>query len=519
MIRYLDIQRLAVIDALQVELEPGLNVVTGETGAGKSVLVGAIGLLLGGRASPELVRTGADEARVQAVFEDGEGGEHVVRREVATQGRSRAFIDDVLATTAALRTLAGALVDLHGQHEHQALLDPTTHLALLDAYADTTEARQEVADTFTGWRDAQAALARARADETDWTERTDRSRSELQEIERVAPRADEDRELDAELQILRNAATLHRSCSDAYLELYEGDDAVLGRLRAMWRTLDELAELDPRFLPYTQARAGIDSQLEDLAFFLRSYAGAIDVSPERLQQAEDRLALLERLKRRCGAPLSDIITSQTRLRAELDRHGDAAARINQLERELEATRHLYLTRAGELSRARHTAATDLARSLDGVLAQLAMPRARCDFRLRSWGEDEARWTEDGIDDGELYLSPNPGEEPRRLARIASGGELSRVALALRTLTSADAPGKTLIFDEVDAGIGGHVADVVGGCSGVWRTAIRSSASRTSRRSPPTDSIISGSARPCARAARRRGSRFWGWRLGRRSWRG
>lgn len=461
MIRYIDVKNLAVIDTLQVEFGPGLNVVTGETGAGKSVIVGAVGLLVGGRASSDLVRTGMDEARVQAVFEDGLGREHLVRREIASQGRSRAFVDDVIVTTAALRTFASQLVDLHGQHQHQALLDPKTHLSMLDHYADLVGLRTQTQETFSRWHETKVKLERAELDGKKKKEQSERLLLEMEEIRRVAPKEGEDRELDAEVRILRNAEELKQRSSSAYAELYEGDFAALGRLRTLWREINELADLDEKFQPYVQASASIDSQLEDLAFFLRSYASSVDIVPGRLEQVEDRLAVLERLKRLFNTTLGEIVATEHRSRAELDEHEDASDEIARLSVALQQEKETYVGFAQKLSSARIAAAVQLQRDLEQVLSKLSMERAQCEFRFKTHENDEKLWTESGFNEGEWFFSANPGEELRRLAKIASGGEISRVALALRTLTSSDAPGRTLIFDEVDAGIGGHVADVVG----------------------------------------------------------
>lgn len=461
MIRYIDVKNLAVIDALQVELGTGLNVVTGETGAGKSVLVGAVGLLIGGRASPDLVRTGMEEARVQAVFEDSSGREHLVRREIASQGRSRAFIDDVIVTTAALRALASQLVDLHGQHQHQELLDPKTHLSVLDHYADSIGLRTQTQEAFNKWHDAKVELETAELDGKKRKEGNERLLLEAEEIRRVAPKDGEDRELDTEVRILRNVEDLKRRSSSAYAELYEGDSAALGRLRMLWREIEELSSLDEKFQPYVEASASIDSQLEDLAFFLRSYASSMDVVPGRLEQVEDRLAVLERLKRRFSATLGEIVETERRSRAALDGHEDASAEIARLAVTLQQKKETYVELAQKLSSERISAAVRFQQDLEQVLSKLSMERARCEFRFETHEDDEKLWTESGFNEGELFFSANPGEELRRLAKIASGGEMSRVALALRTLTSSDAPGRTLIFDEVDAGIGGHVADVVG----------------------------------------------------------
>ena len=279
MFRFLNIQHLAVIDGLQMEFEPGLNVLTGETGAGKSIVVEAFGLLMGGRASPGLVRTGEARALIQASIETPEGREIVVRREISAEGRSRAFIDDVLATTGALKELGSRFVDLHGQHEHEALLDPRTHLDVLDQYAGLTAERAVVSTTFQRLRAARDELEHARTNEREQTARTELLAFQLGEIERAAPRPDEDQDLGAARQVLASAEQLHRLCSEGYVKLYEGDDAVLASLEKVWRHMTDLAALDPKFIPYLDVRESVKAQLEDLAFFLRSYEASIEASP------------------------------------------------------------------------------------------------------------------------------------------------------------------------------------------------------------------------------------------------
>jgi DNA repair protein RecN (Recombination protein N) len=271
----------------------------------------------------------------------------------------------------------------------------------------------------------------------------------------------EDEELAATRQVLANADRLQRLCAEAYDSLYEGDHAALPALGTVWKKLGDLAALDATFGPYLEARTSVKSQLEDLAFFLRSYASAIDASPARLQQVEDRLALVERLKKKHGPDLDGVIEKGEAIARELHDIEHATERAAELAAALEEGRQAYLSTARALSAKRRTAAARFSRALEKSLADLAMTRTRCEVRFRD-AEGESQWSDRGIEEGEFYISPNPGEDLKPLARIASGGELSRIMLALRTLASTDAPGKTLIFDEVDAGIGGAVADVVGG---------------------------------------------------------
>jgi len=461
MLRFLKVRHLAVIEQVEVEFGPGFNVLTGETGAGKSILVEGIGLLVGGRASSDLIRTGEDAASVQAVF-DGPGGELIIRREITSAGRSRAFVNDDVVTTAALKEIGRRLVGLHGQHEHQQLLDPASHLAVIDAFGALDAARDAVGARFQAWRAAQDALDRTRMDARERAARIEMLSFQLDEIDKVSPNAGEDDALAAERQVLANAERLTRLSAEAYAALYDGDAAALASLGAVWKRLAELSDVDARFAPYLEARDTIKPQLEDLAYFLRAYAGGIDASPERLQAVEDRLSALERLKRKHGPALDDVLTRAAALRAERGALTQPDAQTGTLEARVAEAAAAYLHEARALSKARREAAGEFAMRLVAALAELAMPRTRCEMRFQDGPPgDQSRWTATGIDAGELYLSPNPGEDPKPLARIASGGELSRIMLALKTIASADDPGRTLIFDEVDAGIGGAVADVVG----------------------------------------------------------
>src|SRR5438477_7960771 len=294
MLRFLRIRNLAVIEAVEVEFEPGFNVLTGETGAGKSILVEAVGLLLGARSAAELVRTGETLATIEAIFEDRDERELIVRREISSQGRSRSFINGALATAAALRDLSARLVELHGQHEHQALLDPLTHLPLLDEFADATELASRVATSWSAVRTVRDELERSRMDAREKSARLDLIAFQLGEIERAAPRPAEDEELATLRQVLASAERIQRLCEESYAALYESDQAVLAGLGGVWKRVSELATIDTQFAPYLDARDTIKSQLEDLAFFLRAYAQGVEAAPARLQQVEDRLALLER---------------------------------------------------------------------------------------------------------------------------------------------------------------------------------------------------------------------------------
>ena len=460
MIRFLGIHDLAIVDTLECEFEPGFNVLTGETGAGKSIIVGAIGLLVGERGSSGAVRTGADRAVVQAAFETTAGGETIVRREVAAAGRGRIFIDDTLALATTLRKLGRRLLDIHGQHAHQALLDPRTHLALLDAYGGDEASVGTVADRYEVWRAARAHLVEAERGAREQAERTEALAFALAEIERISPEAGEDERLRIERTRLANAERLEALAGGAYGRLYERDDSIVSALSTVWRQVEELATLDPSFIPYLEARTSVEPALDELARALRSCAADVEASPQRLAEVESRLAEIERLAKRHGGSLAAVLDRRRDIADELDGTADDAARLASLVAAVDAARHAYLAAAATLSTRRTEWAAALAPALARELHALAIPDGRFDARLDR-GLDETHWGASGTDSAELFFSANPGEDLRPLSKIASGGELSRVMLALKTLATVDDRGKTLVFDEVDAGIGGDAAYRVG----------------------------------------------------------
>ncbi len=460
MIRYLAIKNLAVIESAAVEFERSFNVLTGETGAGKSMLVEAVGLLLGGRASSDLVRTGEDVASVEAQLETPDGRDVVVRREITAQGRSRAFVDGQLVNAGALRALVSELVELHGQHEHQALLDPATHLPMLDGWAQLGTEAAAVATAWGVVSEAAQTLARAELDAGERASRLELVEFHLAELRKAAVLEGEDEALERTRDVLRHAGRLQTLCAEAYGLLYDQETAALGTLAQVWKRVGELAAIDDAFASHAAARDAIKAQLDDLALTLRDYGEGLDASPGKLQEIEDRLALLERLKRKHGPTLEEVRARTALLERELEaltggpQHKDAA------RARLEEARVAFLAAARRLSAARHKAALPLGRAIEAGLAEVGMARVTFQVRLTT-SDTPQTWHAGGIDTAEFYLAANPGEDPRPLARIASGGELSRIMLAFKTLAAGEHPSRTLIFDEVDAGIGGRAASVVG----------------------------------------------------------
>jgi len=476
MIKWLKINNIALVHSVELELGAGLTLLTGETGAGKSILIDALGLLLGQRASPELVRSGEEQALVEGLFEapaaraflEAHGlpadDEIVVRREIQVSGKGRVTVNGALTPVSLLRELGAGLVTIHGQHEPQGLLDPESHLALLDRHAGV--ATQGVAVLFARLREIDEELDGLRRDRREWERRREMLEFQAQEIEAARLDVGEEAALRQEKAVQSNAGRLSALAEEAYALLYEEETAALARLKQAYRRVEELASIDARFEPYRVARGDVLAALEDLAFFLRDYREGIQVSPGRVDEIESRLALIERLKRKYGASVEEILAFGARCRSDLEASGSAEDR----ERALVAARadaaQRYFSAAQELSRKRRSAAKDLQKRVEAELGQLAMERTR--FRVQfdpdvppADATDSSSWSAAGLESGEFLLSPNPGEELRPLARIASGGELSRILLALNAASGLETAGKTLVFDEVDAGIGGRVAEVVG----------------------------------------------------------
>src|SRR5215467_11687648 len=411
MLRFLRITHLAVIDAAEVEFGAGLNVLTGETGAGKSILVEAVGLLLGGRASADMVRTGEEVATVEAIFEAGQE-ELLVRREITSQGRSRAFVNGALATATVLRDLSSRLVELHGQHEHETLLDPASHLAVVDSFGGLQTLNDPVVEAFDSWQAAGAELRRVQRAAADRQTRQDAIAFQLGELERAGLNADdvdEDEDLASTKQVLASAERVQRLCEESYSTLYERDDAVLAGLGGVWRRVADLAALDRRFEPFLVERDAIKSQLEELASFLRHYAGSIESSPERLQQVEDRLALLERVKRKYGPTLQHCIERRDAIKRELSELERSDERIEELEREHAVARERFLTAARTLSEARRRTSGRLGAAIENLARELAMEHLRFEVRFAP-DLVETEWSPRGIDQAEFFVSPNPGEE-------------------------------------------------------------------------------------------------------------
>ncbi|HHH28349.1 MAG TPA: DNA repair protein RecN [Polyangiaceae bacterium] len=485
MLSVLRIKNLAIIDELEVELTPGLNVITGETGAGKSILIGALGLVLGHKGRSELVRTGAERAEVEALFELGEDqeararlaasgidggadGELIIRRVLNKSGRTRAYVNGTLTTARQLAELARGLVDVSSQHEHHTLVDPATHMRFLDEFGQLGDLSARVSEVHRGLREAEDALARARAASLERGEREDFLRFQIKEINDLDPSPGEDSALERERSRLMHAERLVDSAGGAEVELYSSDDAICARLDRVAKLIREGADLDPTLAPHAEAVEGALAQLEDTARELSAYAQDVHIDPARLREVDDRHHRLRGLMKKFGGDVDGVLARRDELSAELEQLAGVEATIEALSKERDMALRRATKEARKLSKARRKIAKKLGDAIGGELATLGMGGAKVEVQVQPLAErrgelsiDGARLTETGIDRVEFLIAPNRGEAPRPLRKIASGGELSRALLAVKRVLSGVGRAGLYVFDEVDSGVGGAIAEVIG----------------------------------------------------------
>jgi DNA repair protein RecN (Recombination protein N) len=497
----LRLENYAVIDNLAVEFGHGLNLLTGETGAGKSILIDALALLLGDKASTEVIRSGADRAVVSAVFDIQGAAEKsvskilesngldenesiILRREVAAGGKGRVFVNNQPATVAVLRLLAPHLATIHAQNESVLAFDGPARLALLDTFAAAELDPVEAA--FAAWKELRSRIDELERGEQDRLRLVDLWIFQKREIEEARLEAGEDERLETEKRVLANAEKIYNAAINAFDLLYEGNGSTASSLRAAQKQIEELARYEPKFQEAFESLESARISVEDVGATVRDYAGGIHASPEHLAQVEDRLALLDRLKRKYGPTLHEVIQFGAEVARKLSEVENKDEILRQLRAELNKAAGAYLEAARELSKTRTDAARKLERLVETEVNDLAM---KAIFRIGvTTLEDQANWTSAGIDQVVYLIATNTGEPLRPLEHIASGGELSRVMLALKA--SVDSPTshkngekwgtpagqkppvsrksgetwgtpRTLVFDEIDTGIGGRAAEAVG----------------------------------------------------------
>ncbi|MFA7059842.1 MAG: DNA repair protein RecN, partial [Pedobacter sp.] len=469
MLTDLSIKNIAIIDSLQLSFRTGLTVLTGETGAGKSIIIDAVGLIMGARAYSDLIRSGAEEAVVEAIFdisrlpelrrqiEDAgleSGNELLIKRSISRSGKNRIFINGGMATLALLADISRCLINIYGQHESQTLLKPDNNLLLLDAFAGLTTQREEFTGIFGQVQAVQERLVRLEDEEREAARKLDLLSFQSAEIAMANLRSGEEEELEERRQVLASAEKLGGASTEAFERLYGGDGAILGQLRRINSSITELALIDPELGELSANMESAYLQLEDAAISLRNYASRIEADPAALQQTDDRLDQIGRLKKKYAPTTGGILAFKQEIDAELDLLRGREQDRHQLEVTRDELTTMLITQGRDLTKRRTKAAAALKKALEAEAHQLAMKNAIFEITLDALTEPRTS----GFERIEFLFSPNPGEAPRPLARIASGGELSRLMLAIKqVLPEGDVP--TLVFDEVDAGIGGATSEL------------------------------------------------------------
>ena len=484
MLSQLTISDFAIISHLEIDFKSGLNILSGETGAGKSIIMNAVNLILGGRASADLIRTGAKEARVEALFILPENpflkdllsemdlpfnGELLVKRSISREGRNKVMINNSLATIQMLSRLALMMISISGQHEHQLLLKPDNHLFLLDDFGGLSEDRMALNESFREYESVLDEKQRLERELQEGRERQELTHFQIREIEAANITVGEDSALEEEKKRLRYAGQLKELIAKSYQSLYENEGSIVSELSICIRDMEKGAAMDKRLDTIQKALSSARAELEDAGLELRDLQETIVIDPSRLEEVEERLQVLNRLKKKYGASLDDVLNHQKALSGMMDNLDQQEKDMNEINKRLEKKRSEIILKATVLSGQRKQAAKIMQLSVENELGLLDMRGTRFEVRFNNGGFGEGDHPEaqikdiksDGYDRVEFMLSPNVGEDLKPLSRIASGGELSRIMLALKTILARKTSVETVIFDEVDAGIGGATAEVVG----------------------------------------------------------
>jgi DNA repair protein RecN (Recombination protein N) len=474
MIKFLRIRNLATIEDLRLDLEEGFSILTGETGAGKSIIIDSLRLLLGERGSADLLRTGKSEAVVEAVFDtkeapglppdvSAEDGELAIQRQISEQGTGKAYLGGVLVPLKKLKDTGAGLVDIYGQHDHVFLLNLDNHLNFLDSFGSALALRQEAGRLAQELRQKHKEKQELEASQRDATQRLDFLEYQIKEIEAAALRPGEEAELLQQRHILKNAERIASLVEGALDVASEREESLLSLMAKLRSLLAELSGFDPAFHEIGDSLEPADITLREVTNLLLKYKDRQPVSPESLEKIEERLSLIEKLKRKYGQNLADIQVHFARIREERDRlvHGEES--LSQINAAIDTLFQEYGEKAGRLSEKRRLAARDLQSLVEKEVGQLGMKKARFEVQVRTSALDREqadKMRDSGLDEVEFLISPNPGEQLRPLRKIASGGELSRVMLALKSIGREQEGFKTLIFDEIDSGIGGKTAEFI-----------------------------------------------------------
>ena len=479
MLSLLKIKNIALIDALEIEFGPGLNLLTGETGSGKSIIVDSLDALTGERVSNDLIKEGEESARIEGLFtvtgepaviklldesgietDNSDKIDLIIRRELSLSGKNRVFVNNQLVTQGFLKMLGPHLADIHGQGEQAALYDIETHIGMLDQFADVDTMKTGVSEIYRHLSVTKTELAMLEKNESEKLQLLDILRFQVKEIKDADIQWNEDHDLEAEKHRLNNIEKVSKLSDDAFALLYENDQSTLATLERASRDISELNEYETSFSEHVATLTGVKASLEDIAFAIRDFRGRLEFSPERLELIDNRLAEISRLKRKYGGSIESVFERLQDAELRLEGIETAEFREKELKQKIAEFRAEYLKRAGELHEKRVSAARKFEKEVEKDLKAVALEKAL--FEVRFEGEaDDSGFTTTGYDRVEFYFSANPGESPRPLAKVASGGEASRLMLILKTAARSNDSGKTAVFDEIDIGIGGRVAEAVG----------------------------------------------------------
>jgi DNA repair protein RecN (Recombination protein N) len=478
MLTELSIRNFAIIDEMKVSFTGGLNVITGETGAGKSIIIGAVGLLLGERASADMIRSFEESATVEALFDIGEkddlkkrirqmgfhvGKELILKRIVTRTGKNRVYIDGQLATLGMLSTISESLINICGQHEHQVILNADNHIDILDEFGGLLPIRLEYADMYGQYLSLKERIREVLSVKKTRGEREDLLRFQFKEIDDAGIRAGEDTALLEEKKVLNNVQRLMDYAAGAHDVLYGRAGSVLAELRGTIASIREIKKIDTGLRVSDGDLDNIYYQLEEIALALRDYMKNLSYDPARLETIDDRLELLGRLKRKYGLTLEEVSQKRLQIEEELKAIASVDDEIEKMSKDIEALSPRLLEKASDLSKKRRNAASVLKKAIEGEIHSLRMETAQFEvaFKTPEDYQGSAPFNPKGIDEVEFFLATNVGESLKPLNRIASGGELSRIMLALKNVLAKTGSVGTIIFDEVDSGIGGATAEDVG----------------------------------------------------------
>jgi len=488
MLKTLQIKDYALIENIFVTFKKGLNIITGETGAGKSIIIGALSLILGERADSDAIRNGKNKAVIEGIF-DNSGNETarkflisnqieifdelIIRREVSIQGKSRAFINDTPVSVSTLKLLGNLLVDLHGQHQHQSLLYPENHLHLLDEIAGNENLLQQFGDEYQRFYSSNIDFKKMITNANNVREKKEFYEFQLKEINEVSPEKNEDEKLKSELKILENSEKLFSTSSEIFQRLYEDENAIYNQLNEIAIKLSELNKIDASFSEKEEDFNSALILIGDVAEYLRNYQNGIDISPERLEEIRERLGVLLLLKKKFGGSIDSVLKNKEKIENELSLVENFDEEIKRQKNNIEKIRTKLSKLANEISISRKSVVNKISAGIKKQLENLGIPEANFDVRLTKKlpGTDEDYYViinnqkyklfPNGIDAAEFYISTNIGEELKPLSKVASGGEISRIMLAIKSVLARKDKLPLLVFDEIDTGVSGRIAQKVG----------------------------------------------------------